>query len=297
MKILITGGAGFIGRRIIEEMVERGYEPVCFDLLETGLCTSIVGDITNRDDVFDAVEGVEAVLHLAAVANINDARKNPAHCVAVNVGGTQNFIEACLHYDVPLHFVSTCCVYGDSLEHPSGEDSPCVPTEIYATTKLVSEYTIKEYADRRGLRYNILRYGTTYGPGMRGALAVYIFITQALMGIPASIDGSGEQTRCLIYVDDVVAGTLAILEKGAMNKTVNISTREELSVLQMVEIIREETGSTETELKFYPDRPGQVMREQIDIGYAWRLLGWWPKIDFRAGVRKTIEWYKEKCCD
>jgi len=293
LRVLVTGGAGFIGRRLIEEMVERGYEPVCFDLVETSLCESIVGDITDREAVFPAVEGVEAVLHLAAVADLNHARKNPAHCVAVNVGGTQNFIDACLRYGVPLHFVSTCCVYGDNMEHPSNENSRCVPTEIYAVTKLLSEYTIKEYAERRGLRYNILRYGTTYGPGMRGALAVYIFLTQALMDLPATIDGDGEQTRCLIYVDDVVAGTLKVLEKGVINKTINLSTSEELSVLQMVEIIREEAGSACRELEFYPDRPGQIMKEQIDIGDAWRRLGWWPKVGFREGIRKTINWYKE----
>jgi len=293
MRILVTGGAGFIGRRLIEIMVERGYEPVCLDLRETSLCESIVGDITDRDVVFDAVEGVEAVLHLAAEANINNAHKDPANCVAVNVGGTQNFIEACLHHGVPLHFISTCCVYGDSSEHPSNEQSPCIPTEIYAVTKLLSEYVIKDYAERRGLRYNILRYGTTYGPGMREALAVYIFIKQALMDIPVTIDGSGEQTRCLIYVDDVVAGTLAVLEKGVMNKTINLTTGEELSVLQMVEIIRDEAGSTEEELKFYTDRPGQIMKEHIDIGYSWQLLGWWPKVGFRVGVCRTIDWYKE----
>ncbi|GAF75871.1 unnamed protein product, partial [marine sediment metagenome] len=204
--------------------------------------------------------------------------------------GTYNFIEACLHHGVPLHFISTCCVYGDTSEHPSNEYSPCVPTEIYAVTKLLSEYMIKE---RLGLRYNILRYGTTYGLGMRGDLAVYIFINQALMDLPATIDGDGEQTRCYIYVDDVVAGTLKVLEKGVMNKTINLSTSEELSVLQTVEIIRDETGSTNKELEFYPDRPGQIMKEQIDIDYAWKLLGWWPKVDFRDGVRRTISWYKE----
>jgi len=290
MRILVTGGAGFIGRALLVEMVERGYKPVCFDLIETSLCESIVGDITDQEAVFAAVEGVEAVLHLAAEANINDAHKHPARCVAVNVGGTQNLIEACLHYGVPLHFVSTCCVYGDTSEHPSNEYSICVPTEIYAVTKLLSEYVIKE---RHGLRYNILRYGTTYGPGLRGALAIYIFINQALMDLPATIDGSGEQTRCYIYVDDVVAGTLKVLENGVMNKTINLSTNEELSVLQTVEIIREETGSTNKEIEFYPDRPGQIMKEQIDIDYAWKLLGWWPKVDFRDGVRRTISWYKE----
>ena len=90
MRILVTGGAGFIGRRLIEKMVERGHEPVCFDLVETDLCESIVGDITDREAVSAAVEGVEAVVHLAAVADVNHARREPAKCVAVNVGGTQN---------------------------------------------------------------------------------------------------------------------------------------------------------------------------------------------------------------
>ncbi len=292
MKVLITGGAGFIGRHLIKKLVERGHEPICFDLIETDLCESIVGNITDRDAVFDAVKDVEAVLHLAAEADINRARLDQARCVAVNVGGTQNVIEACVRYDVPLHFVSTCCVYGDTVEHPSNEQSPCVPTEIYATTKLLSEYMIKEHADRQGLRYNILRYGTTYGPEMRPALAVYIFIRQALTDIPFTIDGSGKQTRCLIYIDDLVEGTLAVLEKGVMNETINLVSCEELSVLQMTEIIREETGAALKEPRFNHDRPGQIMKEQLDINYARQLLDWWPKIDFRTGVKNTVAWFR-----
>ncbi|GAG32866.1 unnamed protein product, partial [marine sediment metagenome] len=202
MKVLITGGAGFIGRHLIEKLVELDYEPICFDLRETDLCESIVGDITDREAVFKAVEEVDAVLHLAAVANINHARKDPTQCVEANVVGTQILAEACVRHGVPLHFVSTCCVYGNTVEHPTNERTYCVPTEIYAVTKLLSEYMIKEYSNRWGLQYNVLRYGTVYGSEMRAALAVSIFINQALIGAPFTIDGSGEQTRCPIYIDD-----------------------------------------------------------------------------------------------
>jgi len=294
MRVLVTGGAGFIGRRLIEKLVERKHEPVCFDLVETDLCESIVGDITNRDAVFATVGDMEAVIHLAAVADVNYARKDPTQCVTVNIIGTQNLIEACTHHRVPLHFASTCCVYGATSDHPSNEWSYCVPTEIYATTKLLSEHMIKESSLRHGLRYNIIRFGTVYGPEMRPALAVYIFINQAMLGIPITIDGDGLQTRCPLYIDDLVDGILKILEKGVLDKTVNLITDEELSVLEMTKIIREEVGDGDGELVFYPDRPGQIRREQFDIDYAWRLLGWWPKVNFREGVRRTIKWYREK---
>lgn len=294
MNVLVTGGAGFLGSAIIEKLVERRHDAVSLDLIESDGCPSIVGDITNRDTVFNAVKDVDAVLHLAAVANINHARKDPTKCVEVNVVGTQNVIEACTEHHVPLYFVSTCCVYGNTWKHPSNERSICIPTEIYAVTKLISEHMIKEYSERYNLKYNILRYGTVYGPGMRGELAVAIFIRQAMLDLPLTIDGDGEQTRCLIYVDDLVDGTMKLLESGLMNRTINITTDEELSVLEMAEIIQETVGTNNRELKFYPDRPGQVRRELIDISYAWQTLGWWPKIGFSEGVRRTIEWYRKE---
>ena len=293
MNILVTGGAGFIGSALIKKLVERKHDAVCFDLVETQLCPSIVGSITDRDAVMDAVKDVDAVLHLAAMANINYARNDPTRCVEVNVVGTHNIIEACTKHRVPLHFISTCCVYGNTWEHPSNEESICVPTEIYAVTKLLSEHMITQYAKRYDLRYNILRYGTVYGPGMRGELAVAIFINQAMLGLPITIDGTGEQTRCLIYIDDIVNGTVKLVESGLLNRTINLATDEELSILEVADIIQETVGTKNRELKFYPDRPGQVYRELIDITYAWQTLGWWPKIDFREGVTRTIEWFNK----
>ena len=202
-------------------------------------------------------------------------------------------MEACARHHIPLHFVSTCCVYGNTLDHPSHEDGIKVPTEIYAVTKLLSEDLIKEYSRWYDLKYNILRYGTVYGPGMRGELAVAIFINQAMLGMPITIDGDGKQTRCQIYIDDIVDGTVKLLESGLMNRIINFTTDEELSVLEIAKIIQETVGTTNHELQFYPDRPGQIRRELIDIGYAWNTLGWWPKIDFREGVKRTVEWFRE----
>lgn len=152
---------------------------------------------------------------------------------------------------------------------------------------------IKEYAQSHSLKYNILRYGTVYGPGMRGELAVAIFINQAMLDMPITIDGDGEQTRCLIYIDDLVDGTVRLLESGLMNRTINFATAEELSVLEMAEIIQATVGTKNRELKFYPDRPGQIHRELISINYAWQTLGWWPKIDFKEGVARTVKWFRE----
>jgi len=293
MKVLVTGGAGFIGSALIKKLVERKHDPVCFDLVETSLCPCIVGSITDREAVEKAVENVDAVLHLAAMANINYARNDPTKCVEVNVIGTHNIIEACAKHRVPLYFVSTCCVYGNTWVHPSNEESICVPTEIYAVTKLVSEHMIEEYSRWYDLRYNILRYGTVYGPGMRGELAVAIFINQAMLKMPITIDGDGEQTRCLIYIDDIVDGTVRLLESGVMNRTINFATDEELSVLEMAKTIQEVVGAENRELQYYPDRPGQVRKELIDITYAWQTLGWWPKVDFREGVARTVEWFNK----
>lgn len=231
------------------------------------------------------------VFHLAAVADVNYAHKNPATTVEVNVTGTYNVAEACLRTNIPLSFASTCCIYGNTPEHPSNEESLCLPTEIYAATKLVGEQILLELHKKHGLNYNLLRFGTCYGPEMRGALAIYIFILQALTGIPLTIHGTGTQTRCLIYIDDLIDGIVKTLDKGVLNETLNIATEEELSVLQMADIILEKTGQPKDAVSFVPDRSGQMMRELIDMSKAEKLLGWTPKTEFREGIEKTLEWF------
>jgi len=299
---MVTGGSGFIGFCLIERLLEEGYEVLSFDLkpvsrqrnVEHCGLEEVVGDIKNFKRVREAVETCGYVYHLAAVANLDFARTHPQVAIDTNIRGTFNVASCCSRLGVPLAFASTCCVYGDTPNHPSNEESFCVPTDIYGSTKMVAENIIKDLHRLNGLDYSILRLGTTYGPHMRKELAIYIFIEQALNNKPLTIHGSGKQTRCFIYIDDLVDGLVNVLKKGVSGETLNLATEEELSILEVADMVLEETGRQRGCFKFVEDRPGQIMKEQIDISKARKLLNWSPKVPFREGLRKTVEWVQSR---
>ncbi|OYD16940.1 hypothetical protein CH330_01340 [candidate division WOR-3 bacterium JGI_Cruoil_03_51_56] len=194
--------------------------------------------------------------------------------------------------DVTFSGNSTACVFGNTPNHPSTEESICVPTDIYGVTKVVGETIIKGLHEKNGLTYDILRFGTTYGPGLREALAIHIFIRQALENQPLTIHGSGLQTRCMIYIDDLIEGITKVLEKGIADETLNLATEEELSVLQIANMILEQTRCPSDMLKFVPDRPGQIIKEEISMAKTQKLLDWTPQTRFKMGLKKTLEWFQ-----
>lgn len=292
MKVLVTGGAGFIGSCLAEKLLENDYDVICYDLKSSKHGESVIGDITDSKKVFKVVGGCDYVFHLAAVANLDFARVHPNIAIKTNIQGTYTVAKCCSQLKVPLSFASTACVYGNTPNHPSREESICVPTDIYGSTKLVGENILKGFHKNDGLNCNILRFGTTYGPDMREALAVHMFISQALNGQLLTVHGSGLQTRCFIYVDDLIDGIVQVLERGISGETLNLATDEEVSVLQMADMILEMTGRPKGNIKFVEDRPGQIMKEQLCIRKAVELLNWTPKIGFNEGVRRTVKWLK-----
>lgn len=292
MKVLLTGGAGFIGSRLAEKLLENGYNVICYDLKPSKHGESVVGDITDSKKVFKVVKDSDYVFHLAAVADLDFARVHPNIAIKTNIQGTYIVAKCCAQLNVPLSFASTACVYGNTPEHPSTEESVCVPTDIYGSTKVVGENILKGFHENVGLNCNILRFGTTYGPDMREALAVHVFISQALRNEPLTIHGSGLQTRCFIYVDDLIDGIVRVLENNINGETLNLATEEEVSVLQMADMILEMMGRPKGSLKFVQDRPGQIMKEQISISKTRKLLNWTPKVKFREGIKKTVKWLK-----
>jgi len=288
-RVLITGGSGFIGSALCKKLIERGYDVTTFDLVPSNLCGHvIVGDILDCLGVKRAIGQTDYVFHLAGISDPTQINANLKKAFEINLDGTSNVSRACSRYNVPLIFASTCCVYGNVKKHPSGEESPCNPCDLNGNFKLTSEKIVKEVP-----RFNILRYGTAYGKGMRKALAVRTFIERALENKPLLIHGSGKQTRSLIYIDDLINANIEVLEREIFNETINIAGREELSVLKVADSILRETGS-ESKLKFVSDRLGQIMKEQIDISKAKRLLDWKPEIEFEEGLKKSVEWIKNE---
>ena len=285
-KILITGGDGFLGQALINRFKKEGHQVESYDLVQGK-------DLLNREQLEKAIQGKDAVFHLAAVADLNLSKKNPLKNMEINVTGTINVAEACLKNKAILYYASTCCAYGNQKTEPTDEESLPNPTEIYACSKLAGEYVILGYARTCGLKYNIMRLATFYGPGMRPALAVYIFLDQAIKGESITIHGDGSQTRTFTHIDDIVDGMMSLFNSGIENETVNITTEEEVSILDMAKMIKEITKSG-SEIVFIPQRPGQILKEEILAQKAKKLFGWQAKTSFREGLEKTYKWFLEK---
>jgi nucleoside-diphosphate-sugar epimerase len=281
--ILITGGSGFIGQHLVEKLKEQGHSVEVFDLANGQ-------DLLNARQVDEAIKGKDAVFHLAAIADLYESKKNPLKNMNINVVGTINVSEACLKHGALLYYASTCCVYGNQEVHPSDERSLPNPMEIYACSKLAGEYIILGYARTCGLKYNIMRFATIYGPGMRAALATYVFLDQATKGLPLTVHGTGKQTRTLTYTEDLVDGMAAWFKSGIENEILNLTTEEEVSVLETIKLIKEMTGS-KSEIVFLPERQGQIFREQIEAQKAKALFGWEAKHTFKEGMEKTYQWF------
>jgi nucleoside-diphosphate-sugar epimerase len=246
VKILVTGSSGFIGTKLVEDLIKSGHDVLGCDLVPARIVdehfTHFTIDFTNMNELcrlFDSSKQIDVCYHLGAVANLNYARVHPLETLQVNINGTQNIAHLCSMFNTTLNFVSTCCVYGNTTVHPSPEDSPYDPTEMYGCSKISAEYVVKGFNRLNGLKYNILRPSTVYGPSMRSALAVYIFINNLLKGDIIPIHGSGMQTRCFLYVDDLIDGFIRVLDKGVIGETFNFAGKDSVRVIDLARICGE----------------------------------------------------------
>ncbi|MEK7376605.1 MAG: NAD-dependent epimerase/dehydratase family protein [Candidatus Margulisiibacteriota bacterium] len=287
MNILITGSGGFIGKHLSLKLKRAGHKVYGFDKIngqDLLKIKSIRSHISKNK--------IGLAYHLAAEADLNKARKNPYNCINLNIVSTINIAQVCWEYKIPLIYISTDCVYGNQKTFPSDEDNTKEnPAEIYALTKLSGEMAVKAFGDV-GLQWKIARIPTTYGEGMRQALAVYVFLDQALKGKPMTIHGTGKQTRELAYIEDTVAGLVSLL-KAPENQIYNISSGEEISVLEMVKLIKDLT-KTKSKVVFVKDRKGQVFKEIVSIVKIRSATGWEPKTRFAQGLLKSLIWMQRK---
>jgi len=296
MKVLVTGSSGFIGKRLVERLLQDNHKVIGCDIKPSNLTNEKFREFTVDFTIMDELLPVfrmtkpDVCYHLGAIADINYAREHPLKTVNVNVMGTAVVAEACRKFGTLMNYISTCCVYGNTNVHPTPENAPTHPTEIYGCTKLAAEYVVKGFHELYNLNYNILRPSTVYGEGMRPALAVYIFLKKVLNGEKIPIHGTGKQTRSFIYVDDLVEGLVKLLQADVVNQTINLAGRQEVSVLQLAQKCLKLTGRNDDDLEFVADRKGQVMKEKIDISKAKNLLDWEPKVNIDLGLKKSLEW-------
>jgi nucleoside-diphosphate-sugar epimerase len=284
MRVVLTGGRGFIGTVALRRLRERGHEARSFDLLDGE-------DILDETALLAAIQPGDTVVHLAAYADLYEARARPVEATRVNVLGTALVADVTRRRGGRLILGSTLCVYGNQPRYPTAEETPPNPTEIYAHTKLAAEQVVRGLQASFGLRAAIVRFPGAYGPGMRGSLAVARFMRAAAAGGELLVHGDGLQTRTPLHVDDLAAGIAAVVEHEAIEGAINLAAAEEISALELARRIVALVGHGT--IRHVEPRLPQTLRELADGRRAALDLGWTPQIGLADGLASTWAWWRQ----
>lgn len=302
----MTGGAGFLGSHLCRALLDRGDQVVVIDNLVSGSVSNIEALFGRRGFTFVEhdvsnylwVPGdVDTVMHLASPASPSDFERIPIQILKVGGLGTHNGLGLAKAKGAKFFLASTSEVYGDPMVHPQPESywgnvNPIGPRSVYDEAKRYAEAMTMAYHRVHGLDVRIVRIFNTYGPLMRpdDGRAVSNFVVQALRGQPLTVFGDGSQTRSFTYVDDLVAGFLALLD-SAVTEPVNIGNPTEHTIRELAELTVKVTGSA-SELVELPLRADDPLQRRPDITRARELLGWEPKIGLREGLERTAEYFR-----
>jgi len=298
MRVGVTGGCGFIGSHLVDALIEAGHEVRVLDVRPPHQPEAEFRpvDVLDAEGLADAAVGLDALFHLAAVADVNDVDRDPARAVAVNMLGTANALLACLRAEVGRFFLaSTVWVYSslpEGVEAPVDEDAPLAVAagrHVYTTTKLAAEMLCHDFQRQHGLPCTVLRYGIPYGPRMRPSLVIPTFVRRALRGEPLLVAGDGSQCRRFLYVGDLARAHALALSPRAAGRTYNLDGDEEVSILRLAETVLRLTGSP-SPIQFVPPRGGDYRGVAVSSERARRELGWRPQVPFEEGMTRTVAW-------
>ena len=303
-RVLVTGGAGFLGSWLCEFLVNKGYEVVCLDNMSSGRRRNVEhlegkievveGDVTNPPQLPRA----EIVFHLASRASPVDFREYALEILMANSVGTLRMLELAERWGARFVFASSSEVYGNPLQHPQKEDywgnvNPIGPRSCYDEGKRFGEALVMAYHRRKGLDVRIARIFNTYGPRMRrdDGRVISNFVVQALEGRALTVYGDGTQTRSFCYVEDLVDGLVRLGEAEAPGEVFNLGNPVETTILELAHLVKRLTG-TASEIVFLPRPQDDPVRRRPDISKAKRLLKWEPKISLEEGLRRTIDYFR-----
>jgi nucleoside-diphosphate-sugar epimerase len=313
MRFLVTGGAGFIGSNLAEALLAAGHRVRVLDNFLTGKRENLAGLAQRYGESFDlregdirdpagtrkAMEGIDYVLHQGALPSVPRSVADPVLSNEINVAGTVNVLVAARDAGVRrVVFAASSSAYGDTPVLPKRESMNPNPKSPYAAQKLAGEHYMRIFHEVYGLETVSLRYFNVFGPRQdpKSMYAAVIprFITCALRGEPPTVYGDGRQTRDFTYIDNVVQANLAACSapKGACGGVFNVACGERVSLLDILEIVYALAGKRSDPV-FEPSRPGDVRDSLADISRARDVLGYDPKVPFRDGLRKTLEWFRE----
>jgi len=324
LKVLVTGGAGFIGSHLVDRLVDLGCQVIVLDNLSTGKLENIAHHLSSngkvklvRADIRDVelvnklVKDCQVIFHEAAVVGVKRYVENPINVIEVNVLGTRNILDAARKYDVKrLILASTSEVYGKNIKTPLKEDDDRVlgPTYIdrwcYSTSKALDEHLTIGYYRLYGLKSVILRYFNVFGPRQECSTygtVIPRFIAQALTNRNLTVFGNGQQSRCFTYIDDIIEGTVKAAEVDeAVGKILNLGSNTETRIIDLANLIIKLAG-VEGKVKpiyipyeeFYGKWYEDLPKRTPDVSEASKVLGYYPKVDLVDGLKKTIEWYRK----
>ena len=300
-RVLVTGGAGFIGSHLVDRLIKEGFEVTVLDNLSTGKMENLRGhlesgsvrlvkaDILDREAVKQALKDAEAVFHLAAITSVPYSIKHPDVTRKVNVEGTRILLDACLDENVERFiYVSSCAVYGEPEYLPIDERHPARPVSPYAESKLEAERLCREFQKAYGLKTTIVRPFNVYGPRMRSGMyggVIARFIERLRSNKPPIIYGDGTQTRDFVHVWDVVnALMLTLNSQKAIGEIFNVASGVATSIGQLAKLVMELSGVDGLKPLYRPAREGDIKHSCADVGKAKARLGYEPKISLREGV-------------
>lgn len=296
MKVAVTGGCGFIGSHVVDKLRDQNIEVRVLDNQGAPHRDDVEHlrvDIMDQNALNDATRGIDVVYHLAAVADVNNVAADPTGSVALNILGTANVLEAARTNELRrVILASTVWVYGAAREEVVDESvcfDPALTGHVYTTTKIAAEMLCHDYQTMYKVPFTVLRYGIPYGPRMRPALVIPIFMRKAIGGEPMTIAGDGSQNRKFVYVEDLADAHVLALAPEAENQTYNIDGTEEVTILRIAETVHRLLGGKGIE--FVPARPGDYGGKQVSSTKAAREIGWTPKIDFETGMERTVAWF------
>ena len=300
MKVLVSGGAGFIGSHIVDALIKEGHEVVVVDDLSTGNLENVnpharmynvsVTNPQTLETVF-ACERPQIVNHHAAQTSLRISMANPSSDAKINVIGSMNLLNLSVKYQATRFiFASSCAVYTEPYGGSMNEAHPTDPQSAYGISKRAAEDYVRLYDKVHGLRSKIFRYGNVFGPRQNSdgeAGVVPIFMEQLLSSIQPTIFGDGTKTRDYVFVTDVVRANLMAMGENGDGETFNIANGTEVSDLEVFETVRQAIGITIDPI-YAQKRPGEHDRIRLDCSKAKRIWGWTPKVSFADGVRLTL---------
>ena len=297
MKIIVTGGSGFIGSHVVDVLIEGGHEVLIYDLISPVYgqkCGYAQGDVNDYKKLINSSSGFDAIYHMAAEANVNIFYEKPVISNYNTSNSTISVLECAKENNIGRVLLSsTEWIYGsvesnDNMQITEETNYAQNPDHLYTSSKIAAELFCKNYSNLYGVSYTIMRYGIPFGEHARVETVTPIFINKILTGGEITIHGNGSQTRQFIYVRDLAEGNAACLKPEGKNQVFNINGREVITILDIVRILEEIIGK-KAKVKFIENRKGNYKGRFISSEKAERLLGWKPKFTYREAMEKYVK--------